>query len=135
MILKKKSCKRLSEEKNCMQHKWRRKKTFLHGSNEEKREMKRRKIMLQNIGKGKNILHTGFLEKKISCWPEITSPPQKLNGRLLKHSRFVLLIFIALMPQSAKKSTLKAKLQKGLISSLFISFVLFCQLNFKTQYG
>ena len=56
---KKNSYKRLSEEKNCMQHKKK-------GKKEEE---------------GKKILPTRILEKNDCCWAEI--PPQKLNGRPL----------------------------------------------------
>ena len=58
---KKISCKRLSEEKNCMQHKC------------------NRKLMGK---KGKKIPANQIARKKNSWWPEITHPtPQKLNGR------------------------------------------------------
>ena len=63
---KKISCKRLTEENNCMQHKCNRK----------------------PMGKkGKNIPPTRLLEKKNSWWPEITHPsPQEVNGRPLNIS-------------------------------------------------
>ena len=58
------SCKRLSEEKNCMQHKC------------------NRKLMGK---KGKKYPAHQIARKKNSWWPEITHPtPQELNGRPLK---------------------------------------------------
>ena len=63
VILKKISCKRLLEEKHCMQHKCNRK---LMGKKGEK-----------------NPAHQ-IARKKNSWWPEITHPsPQELNGRPL----------------------------------------------------
>ena len=65
---KKISCKRLSEEKNCMQHKC------------------NRKLMGK---KGKKYPAHHISRKKNSWWPEVTHPlPQELNGRpLMKRSR------------------------------------------------
>ena len=57
---KKISCKRLSEEKNCMQHKCNSK--------------------LMRKKRGKNILPTRLPEKKNSWWPEITPPPPPPKG-------------------------------------------------------
>ena len=64
---KKSSCKRLSEENNCMQHKCNRKR----------------------MGKkGKNILPARLLEKQILDDQKSPAPPQELNGRPLTRHYF-----------------------------------------------
>ena len=64
LVWKKNSCKRLSEEKNFMQHKC------------------KRKLMGK---KGEKYSAHQIARKKNSWWPEISHPtPQELNGRPLK---------------------------------------------------